>query len=394
MRIFFLLFSVLVFSQNTMKPVELTTKNNEKLIGFINSEKIYDVEFYEFTNDINQSTKQIATSTVKEFVIDSTENYLVEDVLIDKNRKNDIQNYGDSEVKLINRRITMRKIVEGEYNLYISYFNNSQCFFYNTNSDANITYLIYNQTNTDGVLKTNMLFISQLKNLFKDNTLSDRLKYNKTDLVNLFVKKNGGTSKDLTKNDYSGKLQYKVFAGAKNYNIKFENEDFFGKSFSNSKAVVTFGAELLYNYSKKIDLFARVSFEDLGTISMSKNTNIPNGTSVIFEEFIYEAKHLNFNLGGRYYTSTKKNRLFIDLALDLNKKFDSRLLVISTPESNPSKENYAIISPQSSLSLNLGIGYEFHERYGLEMRYSTNQNLGFIKSKISSLNLNLYYKLN
>ncbi|SEP80757.1 hypothetical protein [Flavobacterium urocaniciphilum] len=394
MRLILLLFSVIAFSQNTYKPVEFITNNNEKITGFINSEKIYDVNNFEFKEDLNKETRFLSINTIKEFVVDGKEKYYVQEVQVDKNRSHDIQTYGNSDVELVSKTITLRKIVEGEYNLYLSYHNDTQYYFFNSTSNPKITYLIYNETNSNGTIQKNLQYVGQLRYLFKDNTLDERLRYSKSDLVKLFVNKNGGSSVDLTKNDYSGKFQYKIFAGAKNYKLSFENEDYYGKSFSNNKTIATFGAEVIYNYSKKYDLFGRVSFDNIGTISMNKRTNVPSGTSVIFEEFIYEAKQLNIDLGGRYYMSNNKNRLFLDLALEVSKKLSSKLFTISTPQNNPDREDYNQYVPGPGLSLNLGIGYEFLEKYGLELRYSTNQDLNFIKSKVSNLNMNLYYKFN
>lgn len=399
MRIFFLLFSVIVFSQSTLKPVEFITENNEKLSGFINSQKIYEEEYFEFTSDLNQPTKQIAINTIKEFVIDSTEIYLVRDVLIDKNRTNDIQSNGDFEVKMIKKRITLRKIVEGEYNLYISYFNQAQCFFYSKKNDANITYLVYNQINSDGYIKSNLLFVNQLKIVFNDININDRLKYSKTDLANLFIKKNGGNSVDLTKSDYKGKIQYKIFGGIKNHNVTFESEFFKGKKLSDSKSSPTFGAELMYNYSKKFDVFTRISYDNAIDIRVNDYAPISASSTMIYEDFIYEASYLNFNFGLRHYLSDRKNRIFIDLSLEYSKIMNSKLLVvIATDNPNPDSNDYESLISNDGISLNTGIGYEFNQKYGLELRYSTgkefyNKNTN-VDSKASNLNLNVYYKFN
>ena len=394
-----LFFSLFTFSQNTNKPVEFITSNNEKLTGFINTDKIYDVTYFEFTEDLNQPTKSISINTIKEFTINGTEKYLVQEILIDKNRSHDLQNYGDSEVKLVKKTVVIREIVKGEYNLFMSYQQNTLYFFYNSNSNPNITYLIYNETNNEGLLKKNMQYVGQLRYLFKDNTLDERLRYSKSDLVNLFVKKNGGDSKDLTKKDYKGRLQYKVFAGVKNYNIRFEYEEYFGKKFTDTKTIPTVGAELIYNYSKKFDIFTRASFDNLGDVRINKNTQAPASSTMIYEDFIYEAKYLNFNLGSRYYVSVKKNRLFVDLSLEYTKNINSKLLTISSVNNtNPDMNDYTSLVSNDNISLNMGIGYEINQKYGLEFRYSTgkqfyNKNT-IIDSNFSNINFNLYYKLN
>jgi hypothetical protein len=235
--------------------------------------------------------------------------------------------------------------------------------------------------------------------------------YKENELSAIFIRANTENNSLVEQNvsteKWKNKLYYKIIAGVSLYkspyvyngdykltptNVSF-NDPMIGVEFSN-----VFGVN-----SKRSEIFARLFYQMVKT----ESNYFAEGNGGFNIEYFFKSDFSSINLttGYRYAIIKKgKNKLCIDGSVGfskvLNGDFTIDYLVTYTgPNPIPSPTDtyvYDVLSP--ILFYNIGVGYVFNNKYGINLEYSSNKNYlnkyTNLNGAFSNFNLIFTYTLN
>ncbi|MFA5330462.1 MAG: outer membrane beta-barrel protein [Prolixibacteraceae bacterium] len=309
--------------------------------------------------------------------------------------------------RLLNKEDTITEkrflkcLLSGEASLFTYKNNGVEQFFFKVN-DSRVMRLVYSKLIVDGKILTNSKFRQQLSFWLKCNSVTEKriieTGYNKQSLINILKDYNsckGTDYTDFNKYKRKGKLYLSVLGGGSLF--RFENKDHgldsndVGSRSSKNSLKLGVDAELRIPFNRnKWGLFSELNYSKytskgsaLLTMVSTAPSNIGVESRVNFS-FTTDISMLEIPIGIRYYSFiNKENILFYNAAFSYNIllpnkehiKYDSGWNKIMAKES-VFKANYG---------WNLGVGYQYNSKYGIEIRFTQ---MGILKIKTLSLNSN------
>lgn len=399
--------SFVVKAQSDFKKGYYITVGGQKIECLVNSSTIFETKI-EIKKTEKDPVEYINNSTLDEINVEDKEFYVVRDVTIDANRKkpSDDSAYAtEVEVVLTEKRLVIKKLVDGSKSLYATYVDEVPMYFLHNLENKKIEYLVYNEYRLKNATKQNESYKRQLLRelsctCFKGFERFEYLRYTASDLTKLFVDYNncnGSLKENLTIKEDKNKFGLSVIGGVKQVSAKFSQESlFYSETISESTITPSFGLEVNYNI-KKFDLFLRASYDKI-SIDKTVQTPIPSGVSTVYEIVKYSASHLNLGVGVRnYFVNENKYKLYFDGAIEFTKPFNSETFAITSTTLNLPESAYYNLKTNSDVSASFGLGIVFGKKYGAEIRYFLPKNLhqksSLLSSNISGLSLNLIYKI-
>lgn len=401
-KFFFILFTIynFSFSQNTsFEKAKIYYANNEIIESYVNTNRIYNNKIF-FKRTIESEIESVDISVLSKIEFEN-ETYLIRDVVLDIDRENFKLNIDNNEIlkpNLFSKKIILKKLLESDISLLYSDIKNKDYFFVEDES-GNIEYLIYNEFYYNKVLRFDNSYKKQLSNVLNCDNITNELlniNYNEKDLKNIFISYYNCKKIDFISHKNSNvknKIFINLISGVKFFNYKFNSNVFAGNNLKSSTTNFTFGVESGIKF-KNNDVFLRAGVEK---VEFSKQYKYND--SDLLDNIIFEATFLNLNLGYRKYFNINKNsKFYTDASIEYTLIFNDKLKSIISDNINPDRdeENYTSYKSNSSLFINLGLGYTYN-KFALELRYSLPKdlygNFSPISSKISNVNVNFIYSL-
>lgn len=259
-----------------------------------------------------------------------------------------------------NEVVFLKLLVEGNANLYFYHDVSLNRYFYSI-SNGEVSQLVFKTyKNDDNEIKENSYFKQQLLNDLKCSSSTkievEKLKYKKNDLINYFVKYNN--CKHANYINYEEKTKKDLFnlairPGFNSSSLTIENgvSDFRNTDFNN---------EINFRFGIEAE-FVLPFRKNKWTVLIEPTYQYFKSTKEIENQIdaVVDYKSIELQTGLRYYS-------FID---DSSKIFVNGLFVIDLP-----MDSYVrTLDISSSNNFALGIGYNYKEKYSLELRYLTNR---------------------
>ncbi|MGL2964832.1 hypothetical protein ACSVH2_13500 [Flavobacterium sp. RSB2_4_14] len=413
-----LLISILSYSQKSFVKGYYIDQANNKKEGFIedtnpynNPEKIY------FKTSLEDKYSEISIDNIIEFKVNENYKYVKYTVDYDYDQvvnSNEIKIFG-KEPNLKQKVVLLKVLVEGNVSLYKAIIDDEIFFYVKNSNDVNPKLLVHRKYNNDKSIVEN----NDFRKMLYDELKSDKLLFNdfldidykENELSAIFIKANTENNSLVEQNvateKWKNKLYFKILAGVSSYkspyvyknvyeltptNVSF-NDPMIGVEFSN-----VFGVN-----SKRSELFARLFYQMVKT--QSNYFAVGNGGFNVEYFFKSDFSSINLTTGYRYAIIKKgKNKLCIDGSVGIseviNGDFKIDYLVTYTgPDPIPSPaETYVFDVVSTILYYNIGVGYVFNDKFGLNLEYSSNKNYlnkySNLSGSFSNFNLIFSYTLN
>ena len=262
-------------------------------------------------------------------------------------------------------QIFLKVLIEGEASLYLYEGTNLKKFFFNVHSDSIEQLIHIAYLNLDSKISKNNYFRQQLWNKLKcnSNTIDEikKLKFKNTSLNNFFLLYN--KCKQASYLDYTNLKKRKLFK--LNIKLGLDNSKFRIQNalaspsyhFENSLSLrIGFEVEYILPFNKnKWALFLEPSFQSYK--GKSEENNVSSTISFNSIELPVGVKH-NFFLD-------KESKLFLTASLNFDFLLYSDLLFNTNSK----------LDLESRNNLAFGIGYQKFDKYSVEFRFQTPQEL-------------------
>lgn len=380
---------------------------NIKVKGYFKNTDFTDVSTLEFKSSLFSNYNAIDITKVKEYGIGDNFKFKRFAVKYDKSDIYDDRLSVIKDPEWEEVTVFLNVLAEGNAVLYSYISPHGTKFFYTTKEGENPQQLVYKKYKEDGRVAINSNFKQQLYfNVNCDNLTTQRfydIEYTKISLTNYIKEYNSckETKTTIYSNDYHQKsnVRITVFAGVynasfgiKNANPNIENDN----SLSYSLGVETSLAVV----SGQLEFFGRLEYENLSTEARGTKDQ---GYNILTHVYKINTGIVSLHIGPRYNLFINdNNKLFIDAALVLNlplEKTINRDSYILTETDYTYGGHDASYDLSTALSSNIGIGYVFSNKFGIDLRYKTNRNMfngvstGYT-THMSGLGLNLRYTIN
>lgn len=377
--LFFCVLSFSVYSQsNFRKATVLFTDESQKEL-MVNELSIFNR--HEFKNDEIGKTDKLDITKVSKILFENGNEYVVKTVDIDLNRKDHQPSskiYTDVELKLTKQLRVLKVLVKGSKSLLYTEFNDFYFFYVMQGED--IEYLVYNKYYKSGINQPVFQFEDKTfkRQLFKmlecdgfDKAKIQPLKYKVKDLKNLFIEysKCDGTYVEVAKPKSENKFRMAVLGGVSYDAINVSSNRIISKV-SGSSISPIFGVEGIYNIQSH-DFFLRSSFFAINQVT-SVAPRDRFGFQELFNNTKIESNYLNFSLGYRkYFTVSSNVSTYFSGALEYGVSLNGRVYFRRMDENNQVSEVVPVLfyDNPNMLSLGLGFGLTFSNKYGVELKY-------------------------
>lgn len=265
----------------------------------------------------------------------------------------------------------LKELVKGDVSLY-GYKNGDINRYFYTTPEQDITQLIYKKYKKNGSVATNKQYLTQLLldvNCQKEPTNKiERVKYVQTDLVAYFIKENKCKNSEYF-SVYEAQPQSETDMGTR-FNLRagvssasFVLDYLPGRTFD-----ADFGSQII----PRVGLEMEVSFPSTRNkwtfilepyyTSYQKELILPNSSQTTIDEAMINFTTVEISAGIRYYVFLKnRSRLFANLGMTIG----------ITGNSNITVERVADFQITSGLRGNIGIGYNYNDRFSLELRQNS-----------------------
>lgn len=366
---FLLFLTTTLFSQINFEKGYMINNKNEKLEILIRNEdwalnpKNFD---YKFSTGEKTSIGKIAD--VKEFGIYNHSKYVRFTGLIDQSSDNLQIIDNDRNLKLVEKTVFLKHLVEGERNLY-SYNDDKIRKFFFSDSSTPITELIYKRYFADEYrsnLATNNEFRNQLAKSFEDVETGQKLKtisYKTQDLKKFFKQYNGpDPDKGLETKTEAAKVNLHVKPGISFTSVDLEFSELPATNVNfTSKVSPRFGLELEYVLPiirNKWSFFFEPTY-----ISYKQQGQNTKGDPA---EIAYNV--IDLPLGVRHYMFLNKtSRIFIEGFLNLTElKIGDNYVRYVIPGTTVVRE----FGFDSRINVGAGAGYSYKNKIQVSARYN------------------------
>ncbi|BFP41781.1 hypothetical protein FGF1_26260 [Flavobacteriaceae bacterium GF1] len=311
----------------------------------------------------NDEPQKATIKDVKEFGIDHTSKYIRSSVHIDRSSDYNIDVIDTYRNPILEEEVLFLKVlVEGKANLYMYEDGNLRRFFYNKDDTPieQLTYKLYKKSN-DRIGK-NQRFKQQLLNGLQCPTFTIRkvenLEYKKNDLIGFFIDYN--TCNDLDYINYEEKQKKDLF----NLTLR---PGFYSATLSIQNSILTsrntdFDNEFGFRFGIEAELilpFNRNKWSFLIEPTYQSYQSEKEGAEVDY-------KSVELPVGVRHYFFLNDNsKIFVNGSFVFDLSFDSAI----------GFDTRSDLEVRTRNNLAFGIGYKFHEKYSLELRYQTNRDV-------------------
>lgn len=389
--LFVSIISVNINSQIAFEQGYFINNANQKINCLLkNKDWKNNPEEFQYKLNNNDDPKIETIKTVKEFGIENSFKYVRATVDIDRSSEN-IDNLSDlRNANFKEETIFLKALIEGEANLYEYKYGSLNKFFYSI-IDKKITQLIFKQYLIEDKIGNNTLYKNQLiadMNCdFKEKNKINDLKYKKEDLLNFFIRYNQCKKNSFINYDEKEQkldlLNLTVRPGVNISSLSIKNEAGANTEFVNYGNNVSFRlgieAEVILPFNKnKWGLFVEPSFQ-----KFEANTTQDNQKTTV------NYQSIQIPIGVRHYLFLNKNaKFFINGALVLD---------FSDKESSITFEKSVDLSIASQNTLALGGGFKYKDKFSVELRYLTTQDIlndfQFWNSEYRTLSIILGYTI-
>lgn len=379
------------YSQTKYENGYYINNNDEKIACFIlNNDWLNNPTEISLKYSENEPSKTETIESIKEFGINGKIKYQRYNVNIDRS-SNLLASLDHKRNPVFKEeQLFLKVLIEGRANLYSYNSSNIQKFFFNIDS-SRIEQLIYKSylTNDNQIIKNND-FKQQIVSNLKCASISineiQNIEYTSNKLINLFIEYNKCVNSQFS--NYTVKEKKETFhlylkAGLKSSSLEIKN------SVSNLKNT---------DFGNKLGIKAGIEAEFILPFNNSKwgllveptyqNFNSKIETTDLTSEVDYKSIEVPF--GVRHYMFINENsRLFVNgliiMDFDLNSKFDFK------------RQWESSLDIKSSSNLAFGFGYNYDEKYSIELRYHSSRDLltNYVAwdTKYNSLSLLFGYSL-
>lgn len=387
-----LFLSIGIFSQLNYEKGYLINNRNEKSEILIRNED-WALNPKDFDYKISSGDKVLTgrIADVKEFGIYNFSKYVRYTGLIDQSSDNVQIIDNDKNLKLVEKTVFLKQLVEGKRNLYSYNDDKIKKFFY---SDAStpITELIYKRYYADeyrSSLATNNEFRNQLAKSFSGEETGQKLKtitYKTQDLTKFFKKYNDADSDTAVQPmESKSQLNFHVKPGIGFTSVKLEFPELPAANVNfATKISPRFGLELEYILPfirNKWALFTEPTYINY----KQKGENTLGNPA----EISYNSVDLPF--GVRHYMFLNKtSRIFIEGSLNLaDLSVGDNYVRYFIPGTTVERQ----FGFRSSVNLGGGIGYSYNNKIQISARYNS-KNMGqYFDIKYSSFSLMASYNI-
>ncbi|MDW9380284.1 hypothetical protein [Chryseobacterium sp. JV558] len=323
-------------------------------------------------------------STIKEFGIYNDVKYVTYNGNIDYSSDNtgDLSSIKEPEFKKV--FVFLKEIVTGNKNLYSYQGENVIRYFY-SDSDSSIQPLIYKKYFFNGnnlQVATNEEYINQLITIFSDDnttqTIAPKTKYTSSDLMKFFSTYNSKISGTTNEENVSDTKRNSKFNLAVRPGLNFYSPLEITKTLSNEGAPSKTGfrigieAEIVLPFNRgKWSIVAEPTFSLYNNKTAVRTTN-GNLYNINVENYSFISIPLSIR---HYMFISDKSKIFINAGINV--------LTLKTSSAKDFPIDYdgyvfdrlKLSSSQAFKSAVFGIGYNYNNKYIIEVRYNTGFNL-------------------
>lgn len=377
------IFSLTSYSQILFEKGYYINESNQKIecliknIDWANNPTKFDFKLTE-----QGETQKADIQFVKEFSVSGVFKYIRATVKIDKSSEN--ANNLDRERNPVfeEQQLFLKTLIDGSYTLYVYKETNLNRFFYRANAeDSEIKQLVYKLYMVNGGIATNDHFKQQLYTDFRDQGIAvnnvENLNYTQNDLEDFFIKLNKSNNSNYTISESKEKkilFNLSIKAGINSSSLSIKNNkapSYYSTDFGN-KLIPKFGieAEFILPFNKnKWSVIIEPSFQYFKEETTREVNSFSGGVTTNAN---YQS--IELPVGIRHYLFLNDtSKLFVNISyytlFDFNG--DSSIKQIKK------NDNITIydLNIQSKPSLALGMGYNYKNKYSVEMRYIGTRNV-------------------
>lgn len=362
-----LILYIKTYSQIVFENGYFIKDNNQRVECLIkNIEWQYNPSEFEYKLTETSEIKIASIQSVKEFGIKNVSKYVRATVSIDKSSEDITKLTSNRNPEFQEEILFLKILVEGKATLYIYEERGLKRFFYQT-VNSKINQLIHKSFLLDNnQIGYNNQFRQQLRNDLQcqDITFNDinKLKFYKNELVRFFISYN--------KCQNSSYIVYEVKNRKDNLNLtirpglNLSSLEIYNSSITSEH--IDFESSIRFRLGVEIELLLPFNKNKWAVIieptyQNFKSQKVYNGQNV---DINYKSIELAFGIR-HYFHFNERSKIFInssfiwDLSTNSTIEYDTgRILEIS------SLNNYAI-----------GLGYKYHSKYSVELRYLTSRNV-------------------
>lgn len=358
---------------------------------------------YKLTQE-SKDAKVVNVANIKEFGIESGVIYKRFSVDLDMSSNNMVYMSKKIEPEFETRTLLLKQLVGGKANLYFYEGEGISRFFYKLDNQTEVKPLInkkYKITNQEVGL--NAEFRSTLYYDLKCDDISAldsrKLQYDKKDLVEFFLKYNncfGSESVVYKKNSKgSGSFNFKIKAGLASNKVKTKNgqSNIFGntnvKGEVGSDIILRLGFEVEYILpfnNNKWSVFTDPAYQSYN--NTGESIRIGSSGIVNRNEITVNYDYIEIPIGVKHFVFlNNSNKLFANAGFVVSIDLDGEIKF----------SQLSNIEVNSIGNLFFGIGYDYKNKYMIELRVATarniSKNIRTTKVTYSGISLNLGYTI-
>ncbi|MFT3918828.1 hypothetical protein [Cloacibacterium sp.] len=363
----FIFISAFVWSQLSYEKGYFIDNENQKHEVLIkNIDWLENPKSFKYKETESGEEKTADTKTVKEFQVFGY-NKLVRYTGKIENSSYNINNLSNTEEPSWEEKEVFLYVASSGLKTLYYYFENANDYrFFYSDEDGIIKPLIYKIYNPDGdetKVAKNKTYISQLKKIFSNNNevikLLNITDYNKEKLKKVFDLHNGITN---IKQTNKSKIFLNIRPGLTLNNLKIDNKNIELKY--PSQVSFRFGIELEYILSFNRNKWALIFEPTYYNYNSNTQKLTSNSRNSDFEGSVKYSR-IEFPIGFRHYMFLNKNsKIFINGLLTFNHVIKPAKIEYSNMELTSLTPN------KSGLFFNIGAGYNYKNKYQLEIRYA------------------------
>lgn len=332
------------------------------------------VEF-EYNLALGEKSKTGKIAAIAEFGIGETLKYKRFTIQVDMSGQNAADLSHKKEPEWENATSFLKLLVDGNVALYEFSVKNTTRYFFSATPHDKATQLVYKEYVTDNTaIATNYFYRQQLFTALQSPKLTqsdfEKLKYNESDLIKIFLKYNNLETTTATRfqaKESKSTFVLKLLAGTSNASLTGNRAGIAGYDFSSDSKFVFRGgveAELILPINRnKWSLFSDVIFQ-----SYQYDGDYQNPFDNHTEKFSVDYKQLELSFGVRHY-------LFLN---DSSKLYVNLGYALALPINASIEFNQTFVPGDSEIKkagyLFGGIGFSY-KRYFLEARFNPKYSL-------------------
>ena len=369
-------FSFKSFSQITYEKGYFINNTDQKISCLIKNMdwKINPVSI-DYKLAENDESKTTHIKDIKEFSINDQSKYIRATVDIDRSSENLDQLNFDRNPVFKKEQLLLKVLIEGKANLYGYNDENLQRYFYNK-EDAKIEQLVYKiYFNEYKYVINNVTYQQQLlNNLTCENiSLNDikKVDYKKNDLVSFFVLYNNCVG--VAQVNYEEKIKRKVFNLTIRPGLNFSSLDIKGASATSRDT--DFDQEMSFRFGLEAEFTLPINKNKWSVIIEPTYQSYKSEAERILHEGTINERieyvkvdytSIEIPIGFRYYMFINDDsKLFVNASFIFDISNNDKIDFESGTDLDITSRN----------NLGLGIGYKYHDKYSLELRYQISREI-------------------